>query len=234
MSSQRDPFQHRPPDAKTQVTKQVLDEINAVVKRPEKPAKSFICGHDLKNIWAGSPARITTLLQPDQLSPDQINVIQLRMFMILSTLVSIGAMDCLANFCRNFFEPNSATPLLTDDDLPFTEDQLTFLDGGAALSQLFYQRQFQFKPVVIEFTKNQRIQLIENRMARLPFIYREQDIGEGGYGKVDHVEIPPGYFKEESGWVRDRVSARFQLRTEINALIGLRGRSQEDESPGSL
>ena len=210
MSSQRDPFQHRPPDAKTQVMKQILGEINSVLKRPEKPEKSFICGQDLRSIWATSSARIVTLLQPDQLSPDQIHVIQLRMIMILSTLVSIGAMDCLANFRSRFFDPNSGAPLLTDDDMPFTMEQLTFLDGGSALSQLFYQRQFQFTPVVIEFTKNQRIQLIENRMARLPFIYSEQDIGEGSYGKVDRVKIPPGYIKGESGWVRDRVSAHFQ------------------------
>lgn len=205
MSSQRDPFQHRPPDAKTQVMKQILDEINSVLKRPEKPEKSFICGQDLRSIWATSSARIVTLLQPDQLSPDQIHVIQLRMIMILSTLVSIGAMDCMANFRSRFFDPNSGAPLLTDDDMPFTMEQLTFLDGGSALSQLFYQRQFQFTPVVIEFTRNQRIQLIENRIARLPFIYSEQDIGEGSYGKVDRVRIPPGYIKGESGWVRDRV-----------------------------
>lgn len=197
--------------------KQILDQINLAMKRPEKPEKSFICSEDLKRIWADRSA-ISTLLHPDKLSPDQIDSIQSRMIIILSILISIGAKEFLTNFHNIFFDHQLGVPLWTDDDIPFPMDQLTFFDRGSALSQLFYTRQFRFKPVVIYITRKQRTQLIENHMERLPFVYRETDIGEGSYGRVDHVEIPPRYIEDETGLVWDRVSAIFNENWRLTLL----------------
>jgi hypothetical protein len=194
--------------AQAQVMKEILDEIDLATKCRKKQDKSFICCEDLKGIWSDK-SRISTLLQPDRLSQDQICFIQRHMIIILSTLISVGATEYLTNFRDRLFDPNSGNALLTDDGIPFKKNELIFLDSEPALQQLFYDHQFRFKPVVIEITRNQKTQVIENEKQRLPFEFCIKDVGGGGYGKVDCVGISPKYIREKAGSMWENVSARF-------------------------
>jgi hypothetical protein len=205
---QRDCSQDGCEDEKAQVIENILHEICSATKRREKPEKSFICYEDLKRIWSDK-SRISILLQPDRLSQDQIHFIQENMIMILSTLISVGAVGCLTNFCARLFDPKSGNALLTDDGIPYKKNQLIFLNSEPASQQLFCEHQYRFKPVVIQLESGQRTQLIKDRKIRLPFERIQKDVGAGGYGKVDCVSISPRYIKEETGSSWESVSARF-------------------------
>lgn len=195
-------------DEKTKLVKTILHEIDAATKRREKPEKSFICYEDLKRIWSDK-SRISILLQPDRLSQDLIHFIQEKMIMILSTLVSVDAVPCLTNFRARLFDPNSGQALLTDDGIPYEENDLTFLNSEPASQKLFYEYQYRFKPVVIQLESGQRPLLIKDRKKRLPFEFIQKDVGAGGYGQVDCVGISPRYIKEETGSSWESVSMRF-------------------------
>jgi hypothetical protein len=210
---QRDPSQANSVRA---LMKIILDEINSATKRREKPEKSFICYEDLKRIWSNQ-SRISTLLQLD-LSQRQIDLIQGHMIRILSTLISVGAIDCLADFRARLLDPSSGNPRVTDDHIPFEMNQLVFLNSEPALQQHFYEYQFRFKPVEIVVSEGQRTLVIKNHIERLPFEYREKNIGCGGYGQVDLVGISPRYFKGETGSSWETVSARFNREFQINML----------------
>ena len=181
----------------------IFGEIESVTKRPGEPEKSFVRYDDLKVIWSDR-WRISCLLQLDYTHEDQIDFIQENMIIIISTLISIGADDWLTNFRARLFDSVSGHAIVTDDGIPFEMDRLTFLDSSLALQRAFYEYQFRFKPVVIE----QRPQVIENKMLRLPFEYCD-DIGSGGFGKVDRVGISPKCIKEESGSTWESVRTHF-------------------------
>jgi hypothetical protein len=192
----------------------ILDEIRSATKQLKKPEKSFICYEDLKRIWSNK-SRITTLLQLD-LSQRQIDIIQERMIRILSTLISVGATDCLANFRARLFDSSSGNPLVTDDHIPLEMDQFVFLDSEPAVKRQFYMHQFRFKPVEIVLSNGPVV--IKNEMERLPFEYRKKGIGSGGYGKVDLVGISPRYIKGEDDSLWETVSARSNREFHINML----------------
>jgi hypothetical protein len=192
----------------------ILHEINSATKQRERPEKSFVCYEDLKRIWSNK-SRITTLLQLD-LSQHQIDIIQESMIRILSTLISVGATDCLANFRPRLLDPSSGNPLVTDDRIPLEMNQLVFLDSEPALRWQFYTHQFQFKPVEIVLSNSPVV--IKNPMERLPFEYRKKNIGSGGFGDVDLVGISPRYIKGEDDSIWETVSARSNREFLINML----------------
>jgi hypothetical protein len=201
------PFQNPDVDINAMITT-IFHEIESVTKRPGEADKSFVCHDDLKTIWYDR-WRIRRLLQLDYAPEEQIDFIQEHMIVILSTLISIGANDWVINFRARLFHPVSGTALATDDGIPFEIGQLTFLDSPA-LQRTFYECQFRFKPVVIEITQNQRTQVIENKMMRLPFEFCQKDIGSGGFGTVDRVGISPKYIKNLSeGSIWETVRTRF-------------------------
>ena len=147
--SQRRPF----PNGPTKITHTILEEFKKATKRPSELPKSYICHYDLQRIW--KKARIRELLHPDDLPEDVLEVIQKRMFVILSILVAIGATECLAQFRRRLFDSNSHGPRMTDDDIPIMEkDKIhSFLPSEPALQEQFFAVQHKFKPVVISLSK---------------------------------------------------------------------------------
>jgi hypothetical protein len=195
-------------DTKAQLIETILHEINSAMKRRDKPQKSFICFEDLKRIWSDK-SRISSLLQPERISQNQIHFIQENMIMVLSTLISIGADECITNFHARLFDQNSGRAFLTDDGIPYEKSQLVCLNSEPALPQLFHEHQYQFKPEVIRLESGQRIQVIKDHKRRLPFERIQKDVGVGGYGKVDCVGISPRYIKEESGSSWEDVSLLF-------------------------
>jgi hypothetical protein len=187
-----------------QVMRRVLDEMQSAMKLPEKPEKAYICNHDLERIWSDK-SRISTLLQTSSLSQGQINFVQKQMIIILSTLVFIGATDCLFSFGSRFFHPLTGQAFFTDADFPFGEEKLGFLDPEPALQPHFCDNVFRFKPVLIELETPQTTQKVHPK-ERLPFESRLKGVGAGGYGKVDCVGISPNYIKLESGFSLPYVS----------------------------
>ncbi len=183
-----------------QVIAKVLDDIKAAIKRPEKMQKAYVCYADLRRIWSDK-SKIATLIQSSSPSDEQIDYIQTHMIIILSTLVYIGAVDCLAAFTSRFFRHiSSHSALYEDSDIPYFEkSKLKFLDPEPASQQQFYENQFMFKPVIIEIKKNQTTQTVDPKQ-RLPFESLVKDVGAGGYGKVDRVGISPRYIKQPDGW----------------------------------
>jgi hypothetical protein len=183
-----------------QVIAKVLDDIKAAIKRPEKMQKDYVCYADLRRIWSDK-SKIATLIQSSSPSDEQIDYIQTHMIIILSTLVYIGAVDCLAAFTSRFFRHiSSHSALYEDSDIPYFEkSKLKFLDPEPASQQQFYENQFMFKPVIIEIKKNQTTQTVDPKQ-RLPFESLVKDVGAGGYGKVDRVGISPRYIKQPDGW----------------------------------
>jgi len=187
-----------------QVTKRILVEIQSAMKLPEKREKAYICKHDLERIWSDQ-SRISTLLQTSSLSQGQINFVQKQMIIILSTLVFIGATDCLFSFGSRFFHPLTGQAFFTDADFPFEKEKLSFLDSEPALQPHFCDDVFRFKPVLIELENHQTTQKVLPK-ERLPFESRLKGVGAGGYGKVDCVGISPNYIKLESGFFSPNVS----------------------------
>jgi hypothetical protein len=193
-----------------QVIKRILDEIQSAMKLPEKREKAYICNQDLERIWSDK-SRISTLLQTSYLSQGQINFVQKQMIIILSTLVFIGATDCLFSFGSRFFHPLTGQAFFTDADFPFEEKKLSFLDPEPALQPHFCDNVFRFKPVLIELETHQTTQKVHPK-ERLPFEIRLKGVGAGGYGKVDCVGISPNYIKLESGFLAPHVSFYHELK----------------------
>lgn len=199
---------------RSELQRVILHEIALAMKLPKKEGKSFICYEDLKRIWSDK-SRITSLLQLDP-SQRGIDIIQESMIGIISTLMYVGANDCLADFRARLLDPSSSNPLVTDDCIPLEMDQLFFLKSEPALKLQFYKLQFQFNPVKIVLSKSRVV--IKNPMERLPFESRKKNIGSGGFGKVDLVDISPRYIKGEDGSSWETVSARPNRESLINML----------------
>jgi hypothetical protein len=213
--------------ARQQVMKRVLEEMEAVMKRPEKPEKAYICNSDLKSIWFDK-SRISALVQPNTLSQHQLDFVQKHMTVILSTLVYVGATDCLSSFASRFFDPLTQQPLLSDADFPFEVSKLNFLDSEPALQKRFYENQFRFRPVIIDLSVSGHTQKVHPKV-RLPFETRLKGVGAGGYGKVDCVGISPDYIKLESGFYSPYVGIYQEtLRSGTDATTGLQSCMQKN------
>ncbi|KAF8848231.1 kinase-like protein [Acephala macrosclerotiorum] len=201
----REPSPEREKLHAQQVMSKVLTEIVLAMKRSEKPSKAYVCYDDLKQIWSEG-SKISALLQPSGLSHAQIDFVKANMIIILSTLVYIGATDCLAVFRARFFKPlTSHQSHFHDARIPYLEkSKLEFLSTEPALQEQFFDNQFRFNPVAIEIHESQTTQKIHPK-ARLPFETRLKGVGVGGFGTVDCVKISPRYIKQPGGWYSDDV-----------------------------
>jgi hypothetical protein len=190
--------------AQRRITHTILEEFKKATKRPKEPPKSYICHYDLQKIWRKS--LIQELLLPDNLPEGVLEVIQKRMFVILSILVAIGATECLAQFRSRLFPSNSHDPRMTDNDIPIMEkDKIDFLRSNPALQEQFFTVQHKFKPVVISLSDLREFKEIDSEW-RLPFECIEDELGSGISGNVERVAISARYFKEVGGADYEHVS----------------------------
>jgi hypothetical protein len=204
--------------------KKIFEEMVAATKHFNRPDKAYICDFDLNRIWSDQ-RRISAVLQPDNFSQLDLDIIQEQLILILSTLVYMGATLCLTSFRSRFFDPISGKPRVTDKSFPFEKHQLDFFDpeSESALQQHFYDNQFRFKPVVIRVRRRQKAQEIKNINERLPFENRVKSVGSGGYGQVDCVSISPSYIRMADGGSFREVSsyclAKLELHMDIILII---------------
>ncbi len=155
----------KPPDP-------LLDVHNAIQRkmhRLQHPAHTFICKHDLDQVWADHPLRLIfpkfTLEEQESVRRDYICV--------LSILIYIGWND-MSRFRPLFLRE----PGHDDASLPFTD-----LGILGTSEQVFLSYQRAFKPVVIEEHNARHLQEISAE-DRLPFINEPEFMGNGGYGSV--------------------------------------------------
>ncbi|PWY68484.1 kinase-like protein [Aspergillus heteromorphus CBS 117.55] len=171
----------------------ILNELRAHTRREADEYHSFICRQDLVKVWSNT-ASIHTLLQPDILSPEDVDRIQRDFIAILSILVTIDATACLAQFRRTFLDGE-----IGDRDLPFTKERIqSFFSEAPASALLFHNNQWKFCPVKIRSSRHHPLQEVPYQ-CRLPFQSTPRKLGSGGFGVVNLVEVAPRYLKLNEG-----------------------------------
>ena len=173
----------------------IAQKLFDCMHRSAEPHKSFICQYDLDRIWE-APKNIGKLLGHETWTEAEIATIQKKFTKILSTIILINSSDCIRRFRSLFFDTIGTQNPRTDDKIPFTMEELSFLDISSGT--LFYEKQFVVNPEYVKNTRKQENQVIPANH-RLPFVYEKSGIGWGGYGTVDEVGIAPGYLKQETG-----------------------------------
>jgi hypothetical protein len=193
--------EHLPaPTHVNQITDSILNDFNRITRRPEDPAKSFICYYDLERIWTEERVRgLLSPRNPRDLPNDLLLVVQQKMFTILSILVTIGAFACRIDFLARLF--TSGRPRFTDDCLPLELQDIDFLYGWQPFKEQFSHVQHKFCPVKIQ----QRHEEIDPSW-RLPFETIIPSLGSGAFGDVELIGIPGGYFVNEDGSEFSKVS----------------------------
>ena len=176
---------------KTKIAQKLFDCMH----RSAEPHKSFICQNDLDDIWRASK-NIKKVLVHEDWTEAEVATIRKKFTKILSIIILINSSDCIRRFRTLFFDTLGSQNARTDDEIPFTVEQLSILD--ISTRKLFYEKQFVVKPEYIKNTKKQENQVIPPDH-RLPFVYEKSGIGWGGYGTVDEVGIAPGYLLQETG-----------------------------------
>jgi hypothetical protein len=161
----------------------------------------FISSSELKEIWYDW-MRINTVL-PAISRAEQLQYIQKEMIIILSILIYRGAQqEFLHLIDTKGGKPTDSK--LNDSSLPLEIDQITFFQSpsASAYRRSFYDDQFIFLPVEI---KENEYQVIPPRR-RLPFVWKEENIGEGGFGEVSLIEVPSGYLIDQERGPNGKVS----------------------------
>ncbi|RDK37498.1 kinase-like protein [Aspergillus phoenicis ATCC 13157] len=165
----------------------IKDDLENHTKRRYEVTNRFVTYQDLVKILQ-KEGRIHKVLYTDCLTTEDLHNIQHNFIVILTTLVSIGATHCLANF-RSLFLTGS----ITDKDLPLEREQIeTFLPGHSELVDQFEYHQYDFCPTVISCTRP--LHCVPSK-SRLPFEKKPENLGIGGFGEVDLVTITPGYWE---------------------------------------
>ncbi|KAI2879713.1 hypothetical protein CBS76997_10812 [Aspergillus niger] len=165
----------------------IKDDLENHTKRRYEVTNRFVTYQDLVKILQ-KEGRIHKVLYTDCLTTEDLHNIQHNFIVILTTLVSIGATHCLANF-RSLFLTGS----ITDKDLPLEREQIeTFLPGHSELVDQFESHQCDFCPTVISCTR--LLHCVPSK-SRLPFEKKPEKLGIGGFGEVDLVTITPGYWE---------------------------------------
>lgn len=165
----------------------IKDDLENHTKRRYEVTNRFVTYQDLVKILQ-MEGRIHKVLYTDCLTTEDLHNIQHNFIVILTTLVSIGATHCLANF-RSLFLTGS----ITDKDLPLEREQIeTFLPGHSELVDQFESHQCDFCPTVISCTRP--LHCVPSK-SRLPFEKKPEKLGIGGFGEVDLVTITPGYWE---------------------------------------
>jgi len=190
--------QHDGREAASQAIRKAYSKLDQAMKRPANRDNAYICSRDVESCW--STARIRIALLPEPWTDTEIITIKQRFIRVLSILVYTGAHDYLQSFRSQFFDANR-----DDDQLPFEQQHLSFL--GYLYKQKFYEEQYRFIPVTIVDKSDPHSQHIEESR-RLPFEVVEENIGLGGYGRVDRVRISPGYLQLKNGSIFPEVSLR--------------------------
>ncbi|PYH65675.1 kinase-like protein [Aspergillus vadensis CBS 113365] len=168
----------------------IKDNLEKHTKRRCEPASRFISHQDLLEIWQ-TEDRIHKVLYTDRRIDDDLQNIQDNFIAILSTLVSIEATHCLANFRSLFLAGN-----ITDKDLPLEREQIeTFLPDQSELVDQFEIIQCEFCPTVISCTTP--LHCVSSKR-RLPFEIKPEKLGIGGFGEVELVTITPRYWETAS------------------------------------
>ncbi|GFN16654.1 kinase-like protein [Aspergillus tubingensis] len=168
----------------------IKNDLENHTKRRLEPASRFISYQDLLKIWQ-TEDRIHKVLYTDRRIDDDLQNIQDNFIAILSTLVSIEATHCLANFRSLFLAGN-----ITDKDLPLEREQIeTFLPDQSQQVDRFDNIQCNFCPTVISCTTP--LHCVSSKR-RLPFEIKPEKLGIGGFGEVELVTITPRYWETDS------------------------------------
>ncbi|GKZ19834.1 hypothetical protein AbraCBS73388_004895 [Aspergillus brasiliensis] len=168
----------------------IKNDLEEHTKQRRSFHNRFVSRDDLSKIWQKGD-RIRKVLYTESLTPGEVDTIQDNFTAILSTLVSIDATRCLANF-RSLFLTGS----INDENLPLEREQIeSFLPEQSELVSQFDGAQCEYCPTVISCTTP--LQRVPPK-SRLPFEGPPEKLGTGGFGEVDLVTIAPGYWEMDN------------------------------------
>ena len=186
-------------------TKGIQVAIRHEMYHPEDPSKTFICAQRLREVWSHHHDVIDTIFVSTKYSDKDKNTIWDRFRRILSILILIGwsANDLRSKFRSDFLRAEHRT----DNDLPFAGDQLSFLGNWEFV---FGEKQFAFIPAIIEESDYSHIQRIERNL-RLPFSEKPIQVGDGAYGHVSKVTLPPRCLRHITKQI-DNIGVRIEYR----------------------
>jgi hypothetical protein len=189
--------------AVSRIYNEIAKKIQQRIDQSGSTERGFICESELKEIWHDW-TKIREVL-PTIKNREQLIYIQEKMIVILSVLIFIGAHR---EFLNLFHKGKVIDPEWNDSNIPFEKDQITFFRSASAgpLSMRFHHDQFAFKPMEIKENEYQSVA----PQIRLPFVWKEELIGEGGFGEVSLIEVPRGYLIGPRG-PYGKVSLRYSL-----------------------
>ncbi|KAF7511459.1 hypothetical protein GJ744_004648 [Endocarpon pusillum] len=180
-------------------------------KKNQKPGKEFICKVDVKNIWEADDIR-AIFPSSSPWTYDELGEIREYYILTISILVLID-WSYTEDFRSVFFDFNGEGGRRTDERIPYpTSHALAFL---GASQQIFYDTQWQFKPIVIKLHKETYHQTVD-ASARLPFIEDEVVLGCGGFGKVHKVKVSRFHLEDVGGYTNQQEKELACKRFEFN------------------
>ena len=168
-------------------TRAIQAAIHRGMYHPDDPSKMFICENRLSHAWSDHHHVIDIIFPSTSYTIEDKKAIRHHFLRILSILIFMGwSPGKLRSKFRSDLLPAEGR---TDHDLPFTGGQLDFL-GNEYL--IFKEKQFAFIPAIIEESDYSHIQVIQQNI-RLPFSGKPDQVGDGAYGHVVKVTLPPRY-----------------------------------------
>ncbi|KAI1075592.1 kinase-like protein [Whalleya microplaca] len=164
--------------------------IIKIRQRADEPEHMFFCYSDLNEIWQADDVREIFY----ELRSLQQRTLRDELLRFISFLAYIEVKsEWYSNFDRLFFQkPGSSCPILTDRDMPLSEDKLTNLGLPLNKAQRWHE-QYSFIPQQIIFNPNDMMQKIEDVRIRLPFMPCGGESAHGGYGDVVFYSLAPDY-----------------------------------------
>ncbi len=187
-------------------TRAIQAAIRCNMYHPDDPSKTFICEQRLSDVWYDHHHVIDTIFSSTEYTDEDKRAIRHRFLRILSILILMGwSPDQL---CSEFRSKFLLAEGRTDRDLPFIGGQLNFLGNW---DLFFEEKQMAFLPAIIEESDYSHIQRLGKNI-RLPFSERPDQVGDGAYGHVVKVTIPPRCLLHTTKQTDNtRVRIRYQL-----------------------
>ncbi|KAI0009696.1 kinase-like protein [Xylariaceae sp. FL0662B] len=161
--------------------------LSRIRKRADEPEHMFFCRSDLVEIWQPDDIRdVFCELRSQQRQTLKNHLLRFASFLVYIEVKS----EWYTNFDRLFFQkPGSPDAIITDNDMPLSEDKLINLGLPVSKAQRWHE-QYCFIPVEIIFNPTDMIQKIEDTRRRLPFM-QSGDSAHGGYGDVVIYSLAP-------------------------------------------
>lgn len=160
-------------------------KIGSIMKRRDTPEDAFCCYTDIKPLW--KQQQLLDIFSGASLSEGQSDMILKRLLKFLSFVVyaRVADLDWYSTSRKYlFFPPESDRAIVTDDDLPLSQEALERLGFRRPIIERTWHYQYNFFPAILDFGVSSEVQQVGPRV-KFPFEFRADRSERGGFGLVE-------------------------------------------------